>query len=138
MFSSILVPLDLSDRNERAIEAGMGLAAAAGGRVTLLHVVAAVAGLPRAEMREFYQRLERRARARLEVARRRHLRDGVRATVSVVVGDPARAILAAASRRRADLIVMRSHSVEPGGEVGWATVSYKVALLCRCPVLLVK
>ncbi len=137
MFSSILLPLDLSDRNERAIEAGMGLAAP-GGRVTLLHVVAAVVGLPRAEMREFYERLERRARARLEAARRHHARDGVRVALSVVVGDPPRAILAAASRRRADLIVMRSHSVEPGGEVGWATVSYKVALLCRCPVLLVK
>ena len=38
-----------------------------------------------------------------------------------------------------DLIVLGSHTIEPGNAArGWGTTSYKVGLLCRCPVLLVK
>lgn len=38
-----------------------------------------------------------------------------------------------------DLVVMQSHPVDPADPArGWNTISYKVALLAPCPVLLVK
>ena len=55
------------------------------------------------------------------------------------VGEPAREIVRAAARGRADVIVMGSHRVDPKRQgAGWVTTSYKVGILCRCPILLVK
>ena len=49
------------------------------------------------------------------------------------------AVLDAAESINADLIVMGSHRValkHPGEN--WGTISYKIGILARCPVLLVK
>ena len=67
--------------------------------------------------------------------------DAVAIRPVVLVGDPAPDILRYATRNRVDLIVMGSHPVDPtrrAAGVGWGTTSYKVALLCTCPVMLVK
>jgi universal stress protein A len=61
----------------------------------------------------------------------------VRAEVSV--GEPVQEILRLAGARKADLLVMGSHTVRPGRRTrGWGTISYRVGLLCQCPILLVK
>jgi nucleotide-binding universal stress UspA family protein len=57
----------------------------------------------------------------------------------VCIGEPAREIVRLAAGRRTDLIVMGSHKVRAGRwATGWGTISYKVGIFCRCPVLLVK
>ena len=57
----------------------------------------------------------------------------------VCIGEPAREIVRLASGGRIDLIVMGSHKVRGGRRAtGWGTMSYKVGVFCRCPVLLVK
>ena len=39
----------------------------------------------------------------------------------------------------ADLIVMRSHQVDPAEPTqGWGTISHKIAILAQCPVMLMK
>src|SRR5262245_4698983 len=58
MFAHVLVPIDLSDRNTRVLRIVETLPAK---RVTLLHVIHQVRGLPAAELRPFYERLRRRA-----------------------------------------------------------------------------
>ena len=49
MFTHILVPIDLGDRNARALRTALELARRSRTRVTLLHVVQSVPNLPPAE-----------------------------------------------------------------------------------------
>ena len=44
-----------------------------------------------------------------------------------------------ASRNEVDLIVLSSHRIEKIHPAeGWATISYRVAILAHCPVMMVK
>jgi nucleotide-binding universal stress UspA family protein len=139
MFKHILVPIDLSDRNARTLAVAAALAEPVRARVTLLHIVYRVRHLAAGELAGFYRRLEAISRRRLERAARPLVARGLRVRTEVVVGEPAIAIVAAAARRRASLVVMGSHRVVPGRPGrGGGTTSYKVGILCRCPVLLVK
>jgi nucleotide-binding universal stress UspA family protein len=139
MFEHILVPIDLSDRNTRTLAVAAALAERVRARVTLLHVVHRVRHIAAGELAGFYRRLEALSRRRLERAARPLVVRGLRVRTEVIVGEPATAIVAAAARRRANLIVMGSHRIVPGRPGrGWGTTSYKVGILCRCPVLLVK
>lgn len=140
MFKHILVPIDLSTKNERALSIVRALAVQNRASVTLLHVVQRIEHIALNEMREFYDRLRRQAERRLARAARRFAADGIEADQIVTVGEPARDIVKYAQAKRVDLIVINSHKVidltRPGRDLG--TTSYKVAILCRCPVMLVK
>jgi nucleotide-binding universal stress UspA family protein len=139
MFKRILVPIDLGDRHGRALRVARDLARQNGAHVTLLHVIHRVPDLPLAELRGFYRRLERTSRQRLALAAKEFTASGLPVRAEVSIGDPVREILRVAAAERVDLLVMGSHSVRPGRpERGWGTTSYKVGLVCRCPVLLVK
>lgn len=140
MFKHILVPIDLSDRNENALRTAFELAVPAGARVSVLHVITRVSGIPFGELKAFYDQLEAKAHARLSASLRKHAPPGIDARAVVLIGEPARDVVRWAERQRVGLIVIGSHSVEPkaGERLGWGTTSYKVALLCKCPVMLVK
>jgi nucleotide-binding universal stress UspA family protein len=139
MFKHILVPIDLTDRNARTLAVAAALAESVHARVTLLHVVHRIRHIAAGELAGFYRRLEAKSRRRLERAARVLAARGLSVRTEVVIGEPALAVLAAATRRRADLIVMGSHRVVPGRPgPGWGTTSYKVGMLCQCPILLVK
>ena len=140
MFRHILVPVDLSARNTRALEAARALARAHGARVTVLHIIQRLEGIPMRELRDFYGRLQQRAQLRLRSAVRRLARDRIETSQAVFVGSPVRDIVRHAAANRVDLIVMSSHAVKPAARPrdGFGTTSYRVALLCLCPVLLVK
>lgn len=138
MFRDILVPVDITPKNRRAVEVARDLARASGGRVALLHVIETL-DLPFDELREFYDRLERRATRDME-GLARLLRDGgIPFEGHVTYGERDRKIVEFAERHGSDLIVLDSHRVEPGRPGrGIATLSYRVAILAPCPVLLVK
>jgi nucleotide-binding universal stress UspA family protein len=139
MFDHFLVPLDLGLGNERQLRAVLALARGTRARVTLLHVIQRVPKIPARELRAFYERLARTSRLRLARVEARLAAAGLPARTLVLVGDPPAEIVRVAARRRVDLIVMGSHRhdpTRPGG--GWGTTSYKVGLLCRCPILLMK
>ena len=139
MFARILVPIDLSDRNARPLKMALALARETRASVTLFHVVQQVPRLTPGEMRAFYDRLLETSRQKLARAAKPFAAKGIAVGCEVCVGEPARAVGRAAARGRADLIVMGSHKINPkrrGG--GWGTTSYKVGILCRCPILLVK
>jgi nucleotide-binding universal stress UspA family protein len=115
------------------------LRAPRGGRITLLHVIQRIEGIPAAQLRGFYRRLERKARQKLEALARQLTARGAAVRCEVFIGDPATDIARAAERHRADIVVMASHRVQPQRPGrGLGTTSYKTAILCRCPVLLVK
>jgi nucleotide-binding universal stress UspA family protein len=137
-FGHILVPLDLDRGNERTVRIAAALARQHGARLTLLHVIAQLEGIPAVELKDFYARLERAAETKLRGHARRA---GQQAAVDVVVriGDPPGDIVRYAQANRVDLIVLRSHRIEAArGPKGLGTTSYRVAILARCPVMLVK
>ena len=138
MFRHILVPLDLSSRNDAALDTALRLAEQNGARVSLLHVIQRIEHVPAAELRAFYRQIEATARKKLKAAARRFVAKKIDVRPVVAVGTPARGIVEHAAVNDVDLIVLASHRIDPSRPQGWGTTSYKVGVLCRCPVLLVK
>lgn len=136
----ILVPIDLSSHNARALDAALALAEGVGARVTVLHVIQEIEGVPIAEMRAFLRGVEQLVAKRLDAATRKFHSRGVRVEGVVLTGTPPREIVSYAAQKRVDLIVMGSHTIgsRPRLGRGLGTTSYQVAILCRCPVLLLK
>ena len=137
MFRRILVPVDFTKRSDRAVRVAARIAADRKTSLTLLHVIERVdAGDPKG-LAGFYRKLESSARRRLaELVRRAR---PAAASAEILYGNRVNEILRFAEARHVDLIVMSSHRLatrHPGE--GWGTISYKVGLLSRCPVLLVK
>jgi nucleotide-binding universal stress UspA family protein len=139
LFGHVMVPVDLSDRNERALRTALALAREAGSRVTLFHVIQRVPGLAPGELEKFYRLLVDRSERRLREVARAFTSKGVEVSTQVRIGEPAAEIVRATLREAVDLVVMGSHKVKPGRrERGWGTTSYKVGIFCQCPILLVK
>jgi nucleotide-binding universal stress UspA family protein len=139
MFAKILVPVDLTDTHQQAIEIATQLASESGGQVILLHVVEVIPGLWADEERDFYDRLEAAARDHL-VRLGRQLEDkNIARREEIIFGNRAEEIGRYAMEASVDLIVLKSHRIDlkdPGA--GWGTLSYKISILSQCPVLLVK
>jgi nucleotide-binding universal stress UspA family protein len=136
-FRHILVPADLTERTEKALQLAARLAVADTSRITLLHVIATIDGLEFDELKPFYDRLERKARAEMTGVVR--LADAMRSECAVVYGKVDEEIVRFAAAHAVDLIVLASHRVNPSmANRDWGTVSYKVGILAQCPVLLVK
>src|SRR5262249_46848850 len=138
MFKKVLVPVDLTDTHQQALDIAARLATP-GGDVVVLHVIELLHGLSREEEPDFYRRLERKARAHLERLLPRLGAQPVPAVAEVLYGERAREIIRYALERGVDLIVLTSHRVEPANpETRWGGLSYKIGFLAPCPVMLVK
>ncbi|HEY3204028.1 MAG TPA: universal stress protein [Thermoanaerobaculia bacterium] len=137
MFRKILVPVDFSKKNARAVRIATRLGAAKDATVTLLHVIERVdAGDPRG-LSDFYQRLETNARAKMQ--RLLAASGKVPSKSAILYGNRVDEILRYADEKKIDLIVMNSHRLpakRPAEDIG--TISHKVGILSRCPALLVK
>lgn len=139
MFSHLLVPLDFTEKDEAAVTIAIETARRDGSEVTLLHVIETIDHMDFDEMSDFYQRLEARAAAKLAVLVDRCTSAGVRGRFEIVFGKRAQAILEHAAGSPTDLIVLSSHRVDRDHPaLGLGTISYQVAIVARCPVLLVK
>jgi nucleotide-binding universal stress UspA family protein len=139
MFAKILVPVDLTDTHQQAIEIAAQLASESGGQVTLLHVVEVIPGLWVDEERDFYDRLETAARDHLARLGRTLEERNLTRREEIIFGNRAEEIVRYAMEAGVDLIVLKSHRIDlknPGA--GWGTLSYKISILSQCPVLLVK
>ena len=139
MFQRILVPVDLSDTHQRALEIAARLAGEADGQVILLHVVEVIPGLWIEEEREFYDRLEAAARDHLSRLGRQLEELHAPRREEIIFGNRAEEIVRYATEMAVDLIVLSSHRIDlknPGA--GWGTLSYKIGILSQCPVLLIK
>jgi nucleotide-binding universal stress UspA family protein len=138
MFTKIVMPLDLTDRHQPALDVAAQLAQQNHGEITLLHVIELIPGLPMEEEKTFYSRLERIARQHLErhatalAGRRVACRD------KILFGHRATEIVRYA-QDHADLVVLTAPRINPENvAAGWGSLSHKVSLLASCPVLLVK
>lgn len=139
MFRNILLPLDLTDRHEAVLDIAAELARQSGGTVTLLHVIEVIPGLPVEEEQAFYQRLEKAARKHLQKCSSYLSKLGISCRQEVILGQRAAEIARVAATRDCDLVILTAPRLDPERPgAGWGSLSYKVGLLARCPVLLVK
>jgi universal stress protein A len=136
-FHHVLVPTDLTERTEKAFHVADKLAVSDGSRITLVHVIETIEGMQFDELKPFYDRLERRARATMTRFARRV--PSMRVENALIYGRRAEEIVKFAAVNDVDLIVLASHRVNLSKlNRDWGTISYKVGLLAQCPVLLVK
>jgi nucleotide-binding universal stress UspA family protein len=139
MFRRILVPVDFTPRSRRAARVAARMAASAKAETTLLHVIERIDADAPGSLAGFYRKLERNARGRLAELVEDFTTRGLQARGEVLYGGRVNEILRFSQENAIDLIVMSSHKLplRRGGE-NWGTISYKVGILSRCPVLLVK
>jgi nucleotide-binding universal stress UspA family protein len=138
-FRHILVPTDLTERTDKALRLAGRLASRDGARITLLHVIETIDGVPFDELKPFYERMERKARTTMNALLRRAAEEVETAATAVTYGRRAEQIVSYSAANAVDLIVLSSHRVNPSMvNRDWGTISYKVGILAQCPVLLVK
>lgn len=139
MFKSLMVPVDLSDRHEKALRAAMELAALSNGQITLLHVIEVVHGLPVEDDPEFYKRLETTSQEYLAATLKRLQSDRVSCKIAIRVGERGPDVLKYAVEEGIDLIVVSSHPIDPAAPgSGWLSLSYLIGIGAPCNVLLIK
>ena len=142
MFRKILVPVDFTEKNEAALASAIEIAGRGDGEeseVTLLHVIETIEHVEFDEMKDFYRGLEARAAARLFALEERFQKAGVRVRHDILYGKRAEAIVRFAEDHEMDLMILSSHKVDrEHPALGWGTISYRIAIVARCPVLLVK
>jgi nucleotide-binding universal stress UspA family protein len=139
VFRTIVVPVDLTDRNRPAVEMAAKLATPSVATIHLLHVIETIPGFSVEEEPEFYGRLETTASQHLGALSAPLRERGIRFEADVVYGPRAKTILEETERIGADLLVIQSHRI--GGErrgEGLGTLSHQVGLFAPCPVLLVR
>jgi nucleotide-binding universal stress UspA family protein len=131
----LLVPIDLSPLSDRVVRRAVSLPVAAGGTITLLHVVPE--SLP---VRARWQ-AEKDARTLL-AAEAAHLSKALRTDVSikhsVSVGPPAAEIADRAARLEADLVVMGRGIRRPVRDSFLGSTAERVIRQARMPVLAVR
>ncbi len=139
MFKNILVPSDLTERNHKAMDIAVKMALESGAVVTLLHVIETIEEVDSEDFQKFYRQLGARAGRKLDKLLAEYSREGPRMEKQVLYGRRVNEILNFAVAHGVDLIIMRSHKLDPENVTeGWGTISFKVGVLSHCPVMLVK
>jgi nucleotide-binding universal stress UspA family protein len=139
MFHKILLPVDLSERHDKALESAAALARSSGGEVILLHVIEVIPGLPQQEEPDFYKRLERKARAHLARLAEPLVHSGIACRSEVVMGQRAADTARFAAEQRADLIILTCPVFQPERPLpALGSMTWRISLLASCPVLLVR
>ncbi|HSU83246.1 MAG TPA: universal stress protein [Thermoanaerobaculia bacterium] len=138
MFRKILVPVDFTEKNQTALDSAVQIAGA-DGEIDLLHVIETIEHIDFKEMSDFYRGLETRASAKLFALEETLKEKGVSVHHEVLFGKRAETIVRYAEEKGADLMVLSSHKVDRDHPaLGLGRLSYAVAIVARCPVLLVK
>jgi nucleotide-binding universal stress UspA family protein len=139
VFRRILVPVDFTAKNERALRRARELAELEGGEVTLVHVIERLDDEIDEDLEGFYAKLEAKAGKKMTESLALLGEGQFTKRSAIVLGQRARTIADFAESEKVDVIVLSSHRVDPDRPgADWMTISYKVAILARCPVLLVK
>jgi nucleotide-binding universal stress UspA family protein len=139
MFKHILLPVDLSHKHGSALEMAAHMAAQNRGAVTLLHVIEVIHGMTKDEEKPFYERLERFAHRHLETLGQ-HLAEGKIPWQAVLIyGSRVQETIRYAQEKKVDLMIMTSPRMDPDHlRESFASLSYPMAFVAPCPVLLVR
>jgi len=139
MFRNILLPTDLTEKSDKALDVALHIHSDGECNITLLHVIETIDDAEEEEFRPFYEKLRGRALRKMEEMVARIGSYGGNIHIEVLHGNRVREIVGFARENMVDLIVLGSHRIENIDQAeGWATISYRVAILAHCPVLMVK
>jgi nucleotide-binding universal stress UspA family protein len=147
MFKHILLPTDGSPVSDKAVKRGIEFAKKIKARVTALHVVTTfrfmadegVMVLNPALRKRFEEEGKARAQEILSGVAKRARAKGVRCATVCVSGDQAfQEIVATARRSKCDLIMMASHGRRGISSVLLGSVTSKVLIHTKVPVLVVR
>ncbi len=139
MFEHILIPLDFTEKNDPAIAMAEQVATPGQSRMSLLHVIEAIAGVDHQEMTDFYEMLESRARTALGRLQTDLANREIDAEYAIAFGKRPEEIVCYAEESGVDLIIMSSRRLDrESRRHPWPTISHHVAVFSPCPVLLVR
>jgi nucleotide-binding universal stress UspA family protein len=141
MFQRILVPVDLTEKSLTAVDMAYEFASQTGAEVGLLYVIETIENIQFEfeELKPLYDRLESSARKGMQEFSERFVANKLRIDQAIVYGQRTKEIIDFAIQNRTDLIIMASHRIDPDRPGhDWSSISYAVAILSPCPVLLVK
>ncbi|HEY3419945.1 MAG TPA: universal stress protein [Methanomassiliicoccales archaeon] len=139
MFKHILVPTDGSEYTRAAISKGLELAKLMGADVTALYVVdqTSFINFPMdSTVVSVYSLLEKEGKDAVDYVKSEGEKLGVKVTVSIVEGAPARKIVEASSDH--DLVVMGTLGRTGFSKLLLGSVAERVIRFAKCPVLVVK
>jgi nucleotide-binding universal stress UspA family protein len=139
MFKNILVPTDFTEKSHTALDIALKISKGEKFVITLLHVIETIDDADEEEFDEFYRKLKERAQQKIdEIAGLYPEYDGC-IMKEILFGSRVREIVKFAHEKSIDLIVLSSHRIDRmEAAADWATISYKVAILAQCPVLIAK
>ena len=138
LFNHILIPVDFTEKNERALLIAKQIAEQNKADVSLVHVVETIGDMNDEEMSAFYAKLRQRSIEKMDPMAEAFSKAGIQVYQKTLIGKPAELIVRYAIEDSIDLIILSSHIFNPSEGKGWATLSYQISLICPCPVLLVK
>jgi len=139
MYKKILLPVDLTERHQPALDIAMEMARPGAATIVLLHVIELIPGLSMEEEKTFYQRLERIARRHLDRWGQKLEERKLPWKAEVLFGNRATESVRYATETAADLIILTAPRVDPTApNASWGSLSYKISILSQCQVLLVK
>lgn len=141
-FNHILIPVDVIGKNRNAIDIAFELAIENKANVSMLHVIQEIENAEERvddETNEFYENVKSHVLSEMERLSQQLIESGVDVGIKAIVGDRKQTIVTYASDHNVDLIVMSSHTVDPENIANSLnTLSYKVSVMCDCPILLLK
>ena len=141
MFERILVPVELTEKDLRAVAAARNLAAAdleSGTEVVLLHVIETL-DLPFEELEDFYGKLESRAVEIMDELAASLASESISVVHRIAFGSRVPEILAHAEEMAADLVILVARKVDPSDPgSAWSGIAYQTAILSGVSVLMLK
>jgi nucleotide-binding universal stress UspA family protein len=147
MFSNILVAVDGSEHAKQAVHSAAGLAAALGGRLTIVHVMRHMGGNETPQALEHYgqiehvfineaQILEQIARTLLNEAETIATTRGAKEIETLIrTGDAAKQIIDICKERKIELVVLGRRGLGDIASLLLGSVSHKVIQLAPCACL---
>lgn len=139
MFKNILVPTDLSEKSNRALEIALDMADKGDRKITFLHIIERIEDSDDEEFQSFYDKLASKARIKMNEIVKKYRNRNREIDNEIIFGNRAGEIVDFAYKHAIDLIILSSHKLNKVDAVeGWATISYKVGILAPCPVMMVK
>lgn len=109
MFDRVLLPVDLTEKNEAAIAVASQLLTGSHGSVILLHVIETISDAPFEDLQYFYQRLEKKARAGMNTLAEKIVSGDIDVERQVVYGKRTHEIDALAQELGVDLVILTTH-----------------------------
>ena len=135
----LLVPVESAFESDRVFDVAMELATQHQAAITLMYVIESIGEDQGDEFESFYEELAEDIRARLHVLISRFRRAGLEAKPEIVVGHKVRSIVEYTVTEPVDLVIIPSERADlEHPESSLQNRNHQVALLCQCPVMLIR